>query len=140
LNSSPVWASPSSGDIGVGVVFGQPTGLVAKFWQTKDRAIDAGVAYSFNRYIQVYGDYLFHFAVSPERTNRSLDPLSFYVGGGALLSLSSLVSLGLRIPLGLEWIFNSPKVGIFLEVVPGVSLIPSTAGFVQGGIGARYYF
>src|SRR5689334_18973993 len=94
--SSSSFAAPEKTQFGFGVIFGQPTGFVAKLWREQDRAIDFGLAYSFNGYTQVYADYLFHFPKAFAKSSSSLDPLTPYVGAGGIVSLSSSVALGVR--------------------------------------------
>ena len=46
----------------------------------------------------------------------------------------------IRIPLGAEWNPRSAPIGVYAELAPGIGLAPGTFGFVEGGIGARFYF
>jgi hypothetical protein len=102
----------------------------------------------------LYGDYLFHFhrAFGGAEFARDLVP---YVGLGAEIffaesgtrnngayytSSSSSVGFGIRIPLGIEWMIPRAPLGVYVELTPGVGLIPGTFGYFQGGIGARFYF
>jgi len=130
---------------GLGIILGEPTGLTAKFWTKPDRAVDAGVAFSFDRFVFLYGDYLFHF--------KSYSGVRPYAGIGLGMLISSgdskgkyfsdtrnSVGLGVRIPLGAEWLIPNAPFGVFAELVPGLGLVPGTYGFFQGGIGARFYF
>jgi hypothetical protein len=130
---------------GIGLILGEPTGLTGKFWNSSDRAIDGGIAFSFDRYVFLYSDYLFHF-----RGFSGVRPFAG-IGGGLLISSgnrkgkyfddqSGSFGLGVRIPLGLEWLIPEAPIGVFAEIVPGIGIIPSTYGFFQGGIGARFYF
>jgi len=152
-----------NGDIGAGLILGEPTGFTIEFWQGSDRAIDTGLAFSFSSFFLVYADYLFHFPggfASLDHNSKSggtfLHNLSPYIGiGGELLvntnnsrtdqrfytnSSGSSVGLGIRIPLGAEYFISRSPISVFLELVPGIGVAPSTFGFFQGGIGARYYF
>ncbi|HUP57911.1 MAG TPA: DUF3996 domain-containing protein [Bdellovibrionota bacterium] len=126
---------------GVGIILGEPTGFSFKHWTASDRAIDAGLSFSFSDFFLIHADYLFHFPGAfgtNEPFIRQLDP---YVGIGAALFFStksgrtdrkfftddgSSVGFGIRIPLGIEWLIPRAPFGIFLELVPG--------------IGVRYYF
>ena len=130
---------------GLGLILGEPTGLTAKFFTRSDRAIDGGLAFSFDHFVFLYADYLFHF-----KSYSGIRPYAG-IGGGLLISsgkskgkyfndAQSSVGLGVRIPLGAEWFIPEAPFGIFAEIVPGLGLIPSTYGFFQGGIGARFYF
>jgi hypothetical protein len=142
--------------LGLGAVFGEPTGFSAKYWLgNPDQAIDAGLSYSFDDFLLVYADYLFHFpTLMGGRYAESAKYFKPYAGVGAMVyfsardgkrgatglaSSSSDVGLAARIPLGLEWMPEHAPLGIFLEIVPGFGVVPATFGFLQGGIGARFY-
>lgn len=147
--------SHASHPFGLGVVIGEPTGLSAKYFLDSRHAIDAGLAYSFNDFLFVFADYLFHFPGALGGAPPFFAQVSPYLGiGGIFLSSTSSrrrddkyftsdgssVGLGMRLPLGLEWSPSFPTLGIFVEIVPGIGLIPSTFGFIEAGIGIRYYF
>jgi STE24 endopeptidase len=142
---------PEPRQTGVGVVLGEPTGLSGKLWRDRKHAFDAAFAYSFDDFLLVSGDYLFHFDSSLQADFKP------YVGIGGLFYVSTLsdkhrrhgfgddgtaAGIGLRIPLGIEWLSRDPElpIGVYLEVVPGVGIVPNSFGFIEGGIGARYYF
>ena len=50
------------GDLGVGIILGDPTGLTGKMWLSSRQAIDAALSYDFrhNNYIYLHGDFLMH--------------------------------------------------------------------------------
>lgn len=143
----------SGGPFGLGLVIGDPTALTMKYDQSSNDAFDFGLAFNFDKWILVYGDYQYKFAGA----FRSAPQLTPYLGIGAVIvgsnrslddtrhyqyftsTTSSKVAMGLRVPLGLEWRPNAP-IGVFIEIAPGVALIPATASFIQGGLGIRYYF
>ncbi len=141
-------------ELGIGAIFGEPTGITGKWWRDSRQAVDAGLAYSFGGYMLLYGDYLFHFPnlINQSYVGAAARDLHPYLGVGGLLVISTRenrrdgtfgkdtdVGLGVRVPLGLEWTPLQATLGIFLEIVPGLSLVPSTSGFIQGGLGIRYY-
>lgn len=147
-------SSSSQRNTGIGVILGEPTGLTAKFWQNHNNAIDLGLAFSFNSFVLIYSDYLFHFPKAFGNRTAFLRELRPYIGiGGELLisdtsnrtdgkyftSNGSSVGVGVRIPFGIEWLVASAPLGIFVELTPLIGIIPSTFGTLQGGIGARYY-
>ena len=154
--------SPSSahatggGPFGLGVILGEPTGFTGKYWQNNQEAIDFGLTWSFGSYFLVYGDYLWHWKGVINAKGQFFKDLHLYLGAGAVLFVGgdearrnrrfftddgrSAVGIGARIPLGAEWKPGRPPFGVFLELVPGLGVIPSVYGFFQGGIGIRYYF
>lgn len=147
-------ATPAQGRTGIGLIFGYPTALNGKTWQDERRAVDAGLAYSFGDSIALYGDFLLHFHGTFKAREAFVRELSPYVGiGGLMLSSKdpprgkrptapndTIVNFNLRIPLGIEWLPPSIPISVFLEIVPGIYLVPDTAGAFQGGLGFRYWF
>lgn len=141
---------------GLGIVIGEPTGLSGKLWLNRDRAIDFGLSFSFSDYVLIFSDYLFHYPGALGRSSTFTTQLTPYVGIGGVLAYANernyykdrhffgtrrdSLGLGLRVPLGIEWVPGRPPLGVFVELVPGISLIPSTSGIFEGGIGIRYYF
>jgi hypothetical protein len=149
--------SATARPLGLGVILGDPTGLTGKVWTGSQSAIDFGLAFSFGDYMLIYADYLYHFPGAFGQSSNFARDLTPYLGIGGLIAFStdgryrddrgvvfrntnSSVGLGLRIPLGLEWRAPDVPIGVFVELVPGISLVPNTSGFLQGGIGARFYF
>lgn len=148
-------AKDAGRDFGLGVVVGGPTAITAKYWLDQERALDGGIAFSVNNYILLYGDYLWHYPRPFKQTDPFFTELDFYLGIGANLAIttsdrsnnnnylgrrSGSVGLSARVPVGLEWKPADPPLGVFVEIVPGISVIPETSVIIQGGIGIRYYF
>jgi hypothetical protein len=46
----------------------------------------------------------------------------------------------MRFVLGLEYQFATAPFDIFLEIAPGIRVIPNTSGYVSSGLGARFFF
>lgn len=151
-------ANAQGGPFGLGIQLGDPTAITGKYYLDKSQAIDGGISFDFNQWTMLYGDYLMHFPGGFGTNEQFIRELNPYVGIGGLLILSnrndvevrkqryfsssssSKTALGVRIPLGIEW--RTPKIplGVFIELVPGITIIPSTNGYIQGGVGARYFF
>jgi hypothetical protein len=137
---------------GVGFILGQPTGFTGKFWIAPNQAVDAGLAWTLDSFFLIYGDYLLHFHGAFGTSDDFLRRLEPYAGVGAVLFIQETpngkyftsngdsTGLGVRIPLGAEWLMRTAPLGFYAEIVPGMGVVPSTFAFVQGGIGARYYF
>ena len=82
-------------------------------------------------------DYVWHiFRLIPVPDGK----LPFYVGVGGEVILANDPVIGVRVPLGLDYMFNNAPVDIFVELVPILRLAPSTDFDFAGGIGARYWF
>lgn len=125
--------------LGLGVVFGEPTGLSAKMWTSQRTAVDAAVAWSFvgTGWLHIHTDFLIH---NFDVINVSEGSLPLYFGVGAYMGLSSDIAFGARIPFGIAYHFEGAPVEIFAELVPGLGLLPEIQFYVGGGIGIRYYF
>jgi hypothetical protein len=130
-------AAQDSG-MGVGIIVGEPTGISAKSWLSTNDAIDAGVAWSIsNGWLHIHADYLRHsFELIPVEEGK----LPLYFGIGARLGFGNDISIGVRVPVGLAYIFDGTPLDVFIEIVPGLAIIPDTKFEMNGGIGVRYWF
>lgn len=141
---------------GVGVLLGDPTALSAKYFLDNRTAIDAGLSFG-GHYFMLFGDYLKHFPGSIKANNAFISSLNPYVGIGPLIAVDTEddphdhhhhifedddddFALGARIPLGIEWSAREIPLGVSLELVPGILIVPATEAFFQGGLAVRYYF
>ena len=125
--------------IGAGIILGEPTGFSFKYWLTQSTALDAGLAWSFvdENAFQIQADYLIHnFSLIKVSSGK----LPFYFGIGGRLKFANDVSLGVRVPLGLAYIFSDEPIDIFLEIVPILDLVPKTDFTIGAAIGGRYFF
>lgn len=137
LFSAPLAARDN--EFGAGIILGEPTGLCFKTWVGHKAAIDGAIAWSFGNEeaIHVHVDYLIHdFRMFQARKG----DLVFYYGFGGRIKAQEKSRVGIRIPLGVSYIFEKAPLDIFLEVAPGIDLVPSTDFWVNGSVGIRYYF
>ncbi len=125
------------GNLGVGIVVGEPTGLSMKVWHSKKMAIDGAVAWSLgnNGDIQMHADYLWHNFNT--FSNRNL-PLYYGLGGSARLGDDT--KIGGRAVMGVNYLFKSAPVDFFFELAPVFYVIPSSNFDITGGLGFRFYF
>ncbi len=141
---------PSTGDFGAGIILGEPSGLTGKLWFNPSNALDVHLAFDFtDEAVAIFSDYTYHFDLIKLRSNVQVE-LPFYVGiGGKLLvdansdnenEKDAALTLGARIPLGMSVLFKKAPLEIFLEIAPGLRVVPKTSGDLDGGIGVRYYF
>lgn len=125
--------------LGLGIILGEPTGVIVKYWTGSRTAFDIAGSWSFSGEdsFHLHADYLFHnfnlFKVEKGK-------LPFYYGIGARLSLQNETRFGIKFPLGLSYIFEDTPLDIFFEIGPVMDLIPDTEIHVLGFIGFRYYF
>ncbi len=129
----------AQGNFGLGIMVGEPTGLSFKYFMNSNNAIDGGVAWSFKRKasLHIHADYLFH---SYDLISVGSGKLPVYYGIGGRIRAAEDAELGLRIPVGMSYIFPGNNVDIFVELVPVLDLIPETDFSFNGAIGVRYYF
>lgn len=132
----------AAGGLGLGVMAGDPNGLSAKLWTGERTAIDAAAAWSYWGYggaaLHVHADLLFH---QFEWLKVPSGELPVYIGvGGRVKLVPDKMRLGVRVPFGIEYIFEEIPVGLFLEAAPGMDIVPETRFFSNGAVGARYYF
>lgn len=138
-------------DLGLGLMLGEPTGLNLKVWLTRESALQFGLSYSFNNYFSLIGDYLYHFpaAFASSRGGSQFVPYlglgmeAFFLSSnnqhGYYYGTNSSFDLGVLVPLGIEFLPHHTPLGIWVELAPGVGLVPATFGFVQAVIGIRFY-
>ncbi|WP_114418235.1 hypothetical protein [Marinospirillum perlucidum] len=138
----------------VGLVIGEPTGLTAKKWLDDDRALTAGLGWSLGRDTEVYlsADYLFHedqwldSVTLPRELDGRLAP---YWGVGGRFELDDEAPrenqdddwvAGVRFPVGLTYLFAQSPFDVFIEIAPGMDLLPSTDLRIEAALGGRFYF
>lgn len=128
----------AQGNFGIGVVLGEPTGLSAKLYTSNDNALDFGAAWSFkgDGHLLLQTDYVWHSYLPQESSGK----LALYYGIGGRVIFSNDPNVGVRIPVGLDYKFNSAPIDIFIELVPILDLVPSTNFNFGGGIGVRFWF
>lgn len=126
--------------IGVGIIVGEPTGISIKKWTSRTNAFDAALAWSvYHNYsaLHLHADFLKHsFGIID--VNKGSLPLYFGIGAKVVMANNPVV--GIRIPLGISYVFGDAPLDAFLELVPILNLIPSTDFEIEGGVGLRYYF
>ncbi len=151
-------APAASSDFGLGFILGNPSGLSAKLPTNGVNAIQLILAYDqgggwgnrgwdnnncgqndngCNGRLYFGGDYLwYNYNAIPVKQGR----LPVYYGPGLWTSVSGNAGLGVRFVLGLEYQFATAPFDIFLEIAPGVRVIPNANGYVSSGLGARFFF
>lgn len=135
----PVFSTAQDSGFGLGIVVGEPTGVSFKNWLGGRSAIDFAVAWSFGKEdaLHVHVDYLFHnFGLF----NVEKGDLVLYYGVGGRIKAEEKSRVGVRIPIGVSYIFEKDPLEIFFELGPILDLSPSTTFWITGGIGIRYFF
>jgi hypothetical protein len=140
--------------LGAGVMLGVPLSAVGKLMLTSELAVDVGmgayVAFRDRTGFHMHADLLFHPFVAVEGETFKA-PL--YVGlGSRFLHYQGINHVGVRVPLGIAFVFDNLPIDVFLETAfiydfsisqgePGeVGESGPGAVDVNGLIGLRYYF
>ena len=142
LFAATIFAAPTTMEtvtkqhpIGLGVMLGAPSAVTGQYWFSPKNSVAAGIAGYFN-YVMGYGDYLYHFPQAFK--NPEFSP---YVGPGVFISnWLGGASIGARVTMGAQWFPKKLPVGFFLEIAPGITVIPLAFLHFSGGVGARYFF
>lgn len=141
--TSDTYANPGAGHVGVGVTFGEPIGADVKYWLSGTTAADGAIGWSTHDDSTLYiqGDLLWHkFNLLDFMPSGKLP---FYFGIGGLLRFrdhGESNNVGIRVPLGVSYIFENLPVDIFVEVGPALDVTPGFRGEITGGIGMRFWF
>ena len=133
-------ASLAQGSFGLGIIAGEPTGLSAKIWWSQRSAIDLAAAWSFQdeTALHLHGDYVAHFF---DLIPVSKGSLPLYAGVGGRVKFGEHDEfVGIRVPVGLAYLFEGVPVDAFVEIVPILELTPETELRLNAAIGARYFF
>lgn len=123
-------------ELGLGAMLGEPTGVSVKFWTGNETAIDVGAAWSLsgrNEALHLHSDLLFHSWFA------DTENLAFYYGIGGRVIFANEAQAGVRVPIGLTYVFDGPF-DLFVEAVPILDLTPDTDFAGNGAVGIRYYF
>lgn len=122
------------------------TGLSIKQQIRRSSAIASGISWSFQDRASFgfHVDYLLDTLIlSPRAPSR----FSLYYGfGGKFKSnppqhdKTNDYEIGIRLPLGISYIFTTPPIDVFFEVGPVFDFLPNIGLGLSSGIGVRYLF
>ena len=143
IYASPTYSTDNYvGKFGAGIILGEPTGASLKYFFNDTMAIDGAIGWSShdNTDFYLHSDILWHnFDLIPVSQGRL--PIYFGVGGLARFRDHNHDNeVGIRVPVGLSYMFDNAPVDIFVEIAPALDLTPGTRGEIEGGIGVRYWF
>jgi hypothetical protein len=125
---------------GAGIILGEPTGFSFKGWVSSGNAIDGALAWSFTRdgSFHVHADYLWH-SFKVFQTEERI-PLYYGIGGRIKTEHHDNARVGVRVVVGIGYLFRDAPVDVFMEIAPIVDLAPSTDLEANAGLGARFWF
>jgi hypothetical protein len=128
------------GNFGVGAILGAPTGFSAKYWATEMLAFDGAAAWHFSddSRFQIHSDALWHFMIPNMKVSEGILP--GYLGLGLRVLAGDHPEAGIRIPVGLSYLFGSAPLEAFAEIAPVARFAPDSGIGLDGGVGLRFYF
>ncbi len=126
--------------LGLGVMFGNPTGLNGKYWLNDDHAVDGAFGLSIGEHTEgsLHGDYLLH--KKGVLVFNEVHPLDLYYGVGGRMEFADTIQLGLRVPVGIAHMFDNQRADLFGEIAPILDFVGTNGLEISLGVGARYYF
>jgi hypothetical protein len=130
------------GHFGIGVQLGEPFGVNAKYWLNDCVALDAAAGWSPQDHsaAEIHADVLFHdFDLLKPPHGR----LPVYIGGGVFERFRDNNHgdlAGLRVPIGVSYMFDNCPVDVFAEFSPELIVAPFARGGISAAIGARFWF
>ena len=136
-SSSP--ARADSGEFGLGLIVGQPTGITGALGLSDRTMIDAALGFGWVRDRNFYLHVEFLYFLPTLVSGSSVD-LSAYLGAGGFFADVGDSGFGARVPFGLSVDFTNVPLQIFGEVALLWLLVPDSDLDVRGAIGFRYYF
>ena len=126
------------GDLGLGFVAGSPSGLSGKIWLNQTNALDCAVGMNvFENWLSLNADYLWH---DFNLIQIPRGQLPVFYGMGIWAAIANHGAIGVRGVVGLEYLFPTAPLDAFIELCPGISVLPGTSLNAGGGVGMRYFF
>lgn len=132
------FAEPSQGQIGAGIMIGEPIGFTAKYWLEPRRALDLGIG--DNDGLTVFANHLWHFPVGSKPKKE--DAYKAYFGFGGQFTDDDDTKegeLGLRASAGMN-LWASESIELFAELAPVFWLTKNDHTDLGGAAGVRFYF
>lgn len=133
-------ASSNDGRLGAGIILGEPIGASLKYWFNNTLAIDGATGWSSHddTDLYVHSDVLWHnFDLIP--VSRGRMPVYFGVGGLVRFRDNNQDNqVGIRVPVGVSYLFDNAPVDVFVEIGPALDVAPDVQGEITGGGGIRY--
>jgi hypothetical protein len=137
-----IYAQPSGGNFGLGIQFGEPSGLSLRIYQPGRMSADILLAWDLDDffYANVHGTW--------EKSLAGSGDFNFFYGPGAFIGLRERRNRGLfdgdnDVNFGISGTagFNVyiERIEIYLRITPRLLLVDRTDSNVGGGLGFRFY-
>jgi len=130
----------ASGPFGIGLVVGQPGnwGAIGNLWIDSINSLQPAIKFDSADQAILQLDYLWHRynIVHPQSGS-----LPFYIGVGGDLTLENSAAVGVRVPVGLSYIFPpDTPLDLFIQIVPTLWLDAGNSALdIFAEAGARFY-
>ena len=137
----PVWSSDHN--FGFGLIAGEPTGFTMKTMLNDDTAIDAATGWSFGKesHFHLHADILHHnWDVLQDHFRITEGRLPLYYGIGGRLRLGDDTRAGVRLVIGVSYLFDEGPFDSFFEIAPIMDVAPETKLNGNAALGIRYWF
>jgi len=124
----------------VGIMISEPSGVSIKYWLTEEVGFASGMAWEIGEksWFYVHLDYLKHnYKVLEPKEFSGKFPLYYGIG---LCMRSRDNNVGVRIPVGVEYIFKEIPFSLFGEVICVFIVSPKTSLYPAAALGARFIF
>jgi hypothetical protein len=124
---------------GIGFVLGTPSGISVSLPIGNTNAINGVLGYDIGNEANLHlqGDYVWILeGLIPVESGK----ISIYYGPGAFAVLAKTPAAGIRAVAGIDYRFQEIPLQAFLEIGPGINIVPNTVGVLGAGLGLRYYF
>jgi hypothetical protein len=143
---------PGGFNLGLGLSLGAPSGVVGKYHVSPGAGVQFGIGGAGHGFLSLHLDYVFSVA---EIATGVEGWLYAYGGAGVGLGLfgnynpvfgrpyfvnAFFAAADVHLTGGLAWNFRQAPVDVFVELSPGVLVIPGIGFGWHGMIGFRYYF
>jgi len=125
--------------MGLGIALGDPTGITAKYWTSRNTALCGAMGWSFRDegYLHINGDFIYH---NSELITVEEGELPLYFGIGGRLAFKNANEIGIRFPIGLVYLFPDAPFDAFFELSPYLNLYPESDFFISASLGGRFFF
>ncbi len=133
---TPVFSAVQGSDIGVGLTLGYPTGLTMRY-DMDDFRVLGNLTWDFGSGFYIDGGALF------DITTVDLGDIPLEINGGALVGLgmsSSKFAASVNGVIGASYYLEEYPVEVFLNLAPGLAILPGLGFSFKGGLGALWYF
>jgi len=122
---------------GIGIIIGNPTGLNGMLRLSDKSFLEASVAWNIvdTSYLMITASYVFYsFSFSIESLN-----FPIYLGPYVAIIAGDVSGVGIGFEAGVSYFFEQIPLEIFIELIPGITILPETDFFINISIGVRYW-